>query len=636
MEDKSYKSNKYINKYTRALFFLAGDIVALVASSLFAYLILTEFTSNGRPFPLVHTSVLIGSVIAGLAVFKMYQVTWRYISLREFVRIATGMALGGFISIVISAFLFYMGNYEYAFTAVVLISGTLLIGGFRISKRLLAELIIAPGSKQKHTIVYGGESAGEQIIRDILRNDMWNLDIQAIFDDNVMPGIHVHGIRIMGGKDVMIDYLRYNNVNQMIVAVPSMPKKELKDVIDEVKEVRPEMNIKVLPSFHSLTDDPVGVKNIRDISIEDILGREPVNIDMNSIKSSITGKTVLVTGAGGSIGSELVRQCVNLNPAKLVALDIDETELFHVENEFKGNGIEIIPCVASVTDERKMDQILGMVQPDIIFHAAAYKHVPMMESFPEEAIKVNVGGTRNLAELACKHMVDKFVMVSTDKAVNPTNVMGASKRVAEEICMSFNDMCITKFISVRFGNVLGSRGSVVPLFIEQINNGGPITVTDPEMKRYFMTIPEAVLLVMQAGSMGEGGEVFVLDMGEPVRIIDMANDLIRLHGLEPGKDILIEISGLRPGEKLFEELLNAEEGVNKTDHSEIFKAICSRKLSKNELDAKINFMFKTVSNGDINSVRQLLKEIVPTYKYRDEAKSMGMLNQKDEEVHILN
>lgn len=432
----------------------------------------------------------------------------------------------------------------------------------------------------------------------------------------------------------MIEYIRLNPVDQLIVAFPEIPRRELKQIIDQIKDIRPKMDIKVLPSFHSLTDDPVGVRNIRDISIEDILGREPVNLDMASIKASIKGKTVLVTGAGGSIGSELVRQCANLKPKTLVALDIDETELFHLENEFNDTDFRIIPCVASVIDERKMDQVFSRFQPEVVFHAAAYKHVPMMESFPEEAVKVNIGGTRVLTELSCKHMVDKFVMVSTDKAVNPTNVMGASKRVAEEICMSYNGTCMTKFISVRFGNVLGSRGSVVPLFIDQIKNGGPITVTDPEMKRYFMTIPEAVLLIIQAGSMGDGGEVFVLDMGEPVKIMDMAKDLIRLHGLEPEKDIHIEISGLRPGEKLFEELLNAEEGMLVTEHEEIWKAVCSRKLSKRELDNKISHLFELIENGNHEPVRFLLQKIVPTYTYKENHKS-EVRQLPERETHVI-
>jgi FlaA1/EpsC-like NDP-sugar epimerase len=414
----------------------------------------------------------------------------------------------------------------------------------------------------------------------------------------------------------MIDYIQKNSVDQLIVAFPEIPKKDLKEIIDEVKAIRPDMDIKVLPSFHSLTDDPVGVKHIRDISIEDILGREPVNIDMESIESSITGKTVMVTGGGGSIGSELVRQCAKLNPEKLIMLDVDETELFHVENELKSSGCNLIPCVADVADDRKMDRIFDKYRPDTIFHAAAYKHVPMMESFPDEAIRVNVGGTRNLAELSCTYKVGKFVMVSTDKAVNPANVMGATKRVAEEICMSFNSVCDTRFISVRFGNVLGSRGSVVPLFMDQISNGGPVTLTDPNMKRYFMTIPEAVLLVMQAGAMGDGGEVFVLDMGAPVKIIDMAKDLIRLHGLEPDKDIQIKITGLRPGEKLFEELLNAEEGVIHTDHEEIFKARCSNTLSKDDIDSKINRLLEIINSGDMTHICDSLKEIVPTYNFK--------------------
>ncbi|MDZ7693188.1 MAG: nucleoside-diphosphate sugar epimerase/dehydratase [Balneolaceae bacterium] len=419
----------------------------------------------------------------------------------------------------------------------------------------------------------------------------------------------------------MIEHIRMYPVDLLIVAFPEIPKNELKEIIDEIKGIRPEMDIKILPSFHTLTDDPVSVKHIRDISIEDILGREPVKIDMNSIKASITEKTVLVTGAGGSIGSELVRQCVNLDPARLIALDIDETELYHIQNEFKGTDIEVIPYVASVTDEQKIERILDEFQPSVVFHAAAYKHVPMMENFPEEAIKVNVGGTQVLASLACKYGVDKFVMISTDKAVNPTNVMGATKRVAEEVCMAYNGTCSTKFISVRFGNVLGSRGSVVPLFIDQIKDGGPVTVTDPEMKRYFMTIPEAVLLVMQAGSMGRGGEVFVLDMGEPVKIMDMAKHLIRLHGLEPDKDIKIKITGIRPGEKLFEELLNAEEGVLETEHEEIYKAICNKKLTKEELEGKISELFTHVlSNGSHESVRYFLKSIVPTYTYKKKEK----------------
>lgn len=630
MEMESYKDeytySKYINRFTRGVFFLLGDTASLILSAFAAYLILFPLDPVERSLPIEQTFIIAISIVLGLAAFRMYMATWRYTSLRDLIRIISGVIFGGLASLVIASLFMEIGRYEYAFAALMAINGILMIGGFRISKRLYFELMDTPKKDSKHTIIFGGKSEGEQILRDIIKNEHWDLSVHAIFDDRLMSGLFLHGVRILGGRDKMIEYIREHPVDQLIVAFPEYPKKDLKVIIDKIKDLRPEMDIKVLPSFHSLTDDPVGLEHIRDISIEDILGREPVKIDMDSIKASITGKTVLVTGGGGSIGSELVRQCANLHPGTLVALDVDETELFYIENEFKGRDTEVIPCVASVDDEQKIDRILQQYKPDVIFHAAAYKHVPMMENFPEEAIKVNVGGTRIMASLACRHEVDKFIMVSTDKAVNPTNVMGATKRVAEEICMAYNDTCETKFVSVRFGNVLGSRGSVVPLFIEQIKNGGPITVTDPDMKRYFMTIPEAVLLVMQAGSMGIGGEVFVLDMGEPVKILDMAKDLIRLHNLEPEKDIGIEISGLRPGEKLFEELLNAEEGVIETEHEEIFKAICSRKLSKEDLEVKIDELFNLLDESEIETVKRHLKNIVPTYSFKRKEKANGKVS----------
>lgn len=635
MEIESYKEkNRYINKFTRGLFFLVGDTFSLLLSGYMAYLILIPFAPTERAFPLMHMLIITGSVLLGLAALRMYLVNWRYTSLRDLIKIISAIIVGGGLSLGVAPFFLVMGKFEYAFTALFLINAVLAIGGFRISKRLYYSIINSTRRKNKHTIIFGGDKEGEQILRDILTNDHWNLSVRAIFDNRVMPGLLLHGVRILGGQEKMLEYIRIHQVDQLIVAFPEFPKKDLKEIIEEIKSIRPNMDIKILPSFHSLTDDPVGVENIRDISIEDILGREPVKIDMDSIRSSISGKTVLITGAGGSIGSELVRQCVNLKPDRLIALDIDETELFYIENEFNGDETQVIPCVASITDDHKINQVLGWYQPNVIFHAAAYKHVPMMEKFPGEAIKVNIGGTRTIASLACKHGVDKFIMVSTDKAVNPANVMGATKRVAEEICMAYNDFGLTKFVSVRFGNVLGSRGSVVPIFIEQIKKGGPVTITDPEMKRYFMTIPEAVLLVIQAGAMGIGGEVFVLDMGDPVKILDMANDLIRLHGLEPEKDIQIKFIGLRPGEKLFEELLNAEEGVTETEHEEIFKAVCSRKLTPEELESKMTQLFNLLRNDNVDSVRALLKTIVPTYSYKKKKAVNGKLKKTDESLLI--
>ncbi len=622
------KKYKFLNKYTRGAVLLTGDMIGIILSCAIAYQLLFTVLEEQFSSVIGYSLLMIVSILSGLGLFKMYVVTWRYTGLRELIRLALGITAGGLFTVVVSNILWEPGHTELNYMALVLANSILLIGAFRISKRVVIEMIDLPGKDKKHTVLLGGGSEGEQILRDIRRNSSWNLFVHAIFDERSIPGVMIHGVHCRGGIGDMYKYIESSPVEMLIVAYPELPKKELRDVIDRVKSLRPKMEIKILPSFHHLTADPVGIKNIRDISIEDVLGRDPVTLDMQSITDSITNRTVLVTGAGGSIGSELVRQCIKLNPARIIALDVDETEIFHVENELKHSDVNLIPCVASVIDEHKMDRILNFYRPDVIFHAAAYKHVPMLESYPEEAVKVNIGGTRNIAELACKYMVDKFVMISTDKAVNPTNVMGATKRVAEEICMSFNDECVTKFISVRFGNVLGSRGSVVPLFMDQIKNGGPVTLTDKRMKRYFMTIPEAVLLVMQAGSMGEGGEVFVLDMGEPVKIIDMAHDLIRLHGLEPDVDIDIKVTGLRPGEKLFEELLNAEEGVLKTEHVEIFKAVCSRKLSKLELEMKITNLFNLIEKDATSSLRGSLQEIVPTYTFKDELKDMGLLQNQ--------
>lgn len=626
--EPSLHKNQFMNNYTRGMFFLFGDIMALLFSALTVYLILFPFIKGARPFPVEHTLIISGSILFGLAVFRMYLVSWKYTSLKDLIRIIMGILLGGVVSLVIAKFYMVTATYEYVFTALIVMTAILAIGGFRISKRLYSGLFHAQGHKKKHTIIFGAGSAGEQILRDILLNNQWNLAVYAIFDDWAMTGLRLHGVRVLGGKDRMIRYIKDNPVDQIIVAMPEYPKKDLKAIIEKAKSIRPDINIKILPSFHSLTDNPVGIKHIRDVRIEDILGRKPVEIDLDSIKKSIANKVVLVTGGGGSIGSELIRQCANLQPRQLIALDIDETELFYIENEFRDQDVKVIPCVASITDEAKMNEILRRFKPQVIFHAAAYKHVPMMEIFPEEAIKVNIGGTQLLANLACKHSVEKFVMVSTDKAVNPTNVMGATKRVAEEICMAQNENGHTKFISVRFGNVLGSRGSVVPLFIDQITKGGPVTITDPDMKRYFMTIPEAVLLVIQAGAMGEGGEVFVLNMGAPVKILDMAKDLIRLHNLEPGTDIDIEFTGLRPGEKLFEELLNAEEGVMKTDHTEIFKAVCSRKILAGNLEPKIAELFDAVKTGTMDNMRYHLKSLVPTYSFKKHEKVNGHIENK--------
>lgn len=611
-----------LKSYTRrALFFIAGDAIAILISFFLSVYILSSVSGYSDGFPLQYVAAFTILTLLSLGLFKMYKVSWRFTSLRELFMMISALTLSGFL---FAGFLILTGDgssFQLSLLALTYLQSILYIGAFRISKRLSLE-IFQNQHQEKRAVVFGAGNAGDQIMRDIKRHTHWNLNIIAVFDDaENLHGLSMHGVPIKGDRNKMIQFLRYTDIDELIIAIPSLPKQELKSVIQRIKDVKPNLKVKVLPSFHLLSDDPVGVKNIREISIDDVLGREPARIDMDSIRSSVEGKTVLITGAGGSIGREIVRQCASLDAGKLITLDIDETEVFHIQKEFSNSDVNLVPYVANILDEEKIDRLLEEEKPEIIFHAAAYKHVPMMEAFPEEAVKVNVKGTEVLTRLSSLHNVEKFVLISTDKAVNPTNVMGATKRIAEEICLAQNDHSITKFISVRFGNVLGSRGSVVPIFIEQIQNGGPVTITHPEVKRYFMTIPEAVLLVMQAGEMGKGGEVFVLDMGEPVKILDMAKQLIQLHGLVPNKDIPIEFIGLRPGEKMFEELLKAEEGVDKTSHELIHKAICRKDVNTEELRMVISQLLKNIEKGDVESLRPFIKKIVPTYSFNDNNKA---------------
>jgi FlaA1/EpsC-like NDP-sugar epimerase len=616
------------NYFTRAIFFIVGDAAAITIASLFSYLIISSTSDFSYPFPLLSVISIVSLSLIFLGVFKMYQVSWRFTSLRELLMIVNSLAVA---SLIYLGTLFIAGAltaFHVSFIALVFIQSILYVGAFRISKRMSKEVLKKPHLK-KRAIIFGAGNAGDQIMRDITRHRHWNLNIIAVFDDSEkLHGLSMHGVPVKGDRRRMYQFLRYSDIDELIIAIPSLPKQELKTVIEKVKSITPNLKVKVLPSFHLLSDDPVGVKNIREISIDDILGREPARIDLESIRLSLYGKTVLITGAGGSIGREIVRQCASLDAKKIIALDIDETEVFYIQKEFQNSAKCIEPCVANILDEERINQLFETEKPEVIYHAAAYKHVPMMEVFPEEAVKVNVEGTRVLSSLACKHEVEKFVLISTDKAVNPTNVMGATKRIAEEICLSFNELCVTKFISVRFGNVLGSRGSVVPIFIDQIRNGGPITITHPEVKRYFMTIPESVLLVMQAGVMGSGGEVFVLDMGEPVKILDMAKQLIQLHGLEPEKDIDIKFVGLRPGEKMYEELLQAEEGVLNTSHKLIFKAICGKGLDNKELNQMLAELTAEIKNDNQHAIRKIIKKLVPTYTFNGELNNLNKESKK--------
>lgn len=438
--------------------------------------------------------------------------------------------------------------------------------------------------------------------------------IRCIIDDDKGKwGKYIQGIKVAGGRDKIVECADIYNIDEIIVAMPSATRADIKNVLEICKDTN--CKLRSLPGMYQLVNGEVNVSKLRDVEVEDLLGREPISVDMDSILGYVQGKTVLVTGGGGSIGSELSRQIAQHRPKRLIILDIYENSVYDVQQELKMRypELDLVVLIASVRNTNRMNWIFSQYRPDIVYHAAAHKHVPLMEDSPTEAIKNNVFGTFKTAQAAAMSGARRFVMISTDKAVNPTNIMGASKRICEMIIQIFNRHYDTEFVAVRFGNVLGSNGSVIPLFKKQIAEGGPVTVTHPDIIRYFMTIPEAVSLVLQAGAYARGGEIFILDMGEPVKILDLAENLIRLSGYRVGEDIKIEFTGLRPGEKLYEELLMDEEGMKDTANRMIH---IGRPIEVDEQEFFEQLKeLKDECQIETSDIRPLIQKIVPTYHY---------------------
>lgn len=606
-------------KTKRFLFFLINDTLIFTFSFTLSFYLRFEFDIPENYKNLI-LFWLIPITVSKLLVFyflNIYKINWRFIGLRDLLKIVSGL-----FSIFTTAFLinyFLQKNFNSLSipNSVLIIDffvSLILVGLLRILKRVYLE-VFSVNKKGKRVLIVGAGSTGERIVRSLIKDPNHN-PVAFVDDDLNKIGTSIHGVPVIGKIDNIKDVIQENKIESVILAIPSLSHKELKRIYNSIKEYGL-YEIKIVPSLNNLPKNiELSIKDLRDISIEDLLFREEISIDKYKVTKFLEGKKIFISGAGGSIGSEIVRQIIDFNPSMIIAFEIDETELYNltleVSEKCKSNKIEFIPIVGDVKDKEKLDKIFKNYNPQIVFHAAAYKHVPLMEYFPEEAIKTNIFGTYNLAEVSLRYKVEKFINISTDKAVNPTSIMGATKRLAEIICNSFNQLNITKFISVRFGNVLGSRGSVIPIFLEQIKKGGPITVTHPEMQRYFMTIPEAVLLVLQAAAMGEGGEVFVLDMGEPVKIVKLAEELIRLQNLEPYKDIDIVFTGLRPGEKLFEELLTAEEGTDKTYHEKIHIAKNPKFMSIEELNFYLKELEKIIESKP-EEIKEFLKKIVPFY-----------------------
>lgn len=546
---------------------------------------------------------------------KLYSFSWAYVSAGE----AISLIFANTISFIFLGIVIYLSNYfpffknfprstlfaSYFLTLV-------LFGGFRFSKRIYLHILGTSRLAEKEkTLIVGAGDAGEQILRSILSSKNNLYAPVGFLDDNPMKqGITIHGVRVFGKISDMQKISKDKGIKQLIIALPTAGSKTIKNAIELARKSGLK-KIKIAPHINEIISGEVSIRNLKDVDVGDLLFREQITLDASQIENFIKNKIVLITGAAGSIGSELSRQIAELSPSLLLLLDQDETGIFNISNELEKSfpNLKIHPLVSDVAEKERINKIFNEFKPKIIFHAAAYKHVPLMEKNPGEAAKNNVFGTKFLADASIEFGAEKFIFISTDKAVNPISIMGITKRIGEMICQSANKKSQTKFVSVRFGNVLDSRGSVIPTFREQIKKREAVTVTDAEMKRYFMLIPEACLLVMQAGAMGLGGEVFVLDMGKPLKILDLAREMIKSSGLEPDKDIAIVFTGRRPGEKLFEEILTAEEGVVATQNKKIFMAKLSD-INAEVLESKLNNLKNLLYNGKKESIISALKDFV--------------------------
>ncbi|ADI00961.1 polysaccharide biosynthesis protein CapD [Syntrophothermus lipocalidus DSM 12680] len=558
----------------------------------------------------------IACYLAAFAYFKLYRQMWEYASIRELIIIVKAATAGAAGSTLCT----YLIGWTLLPRSVHIIEWIItigLIGLSRMSSRIIRDVGNGGSSGgRSRTLIVGAGDAGMLVARELLSpNSKATLHpVGFVDDDPGKRGLMFSGLKVLGDRRDIPRLVERHDVDTILIAMPSVPGRTVREIIDICGQTK--ASIKVLPGVYELINGRVRVSRIRSVSVEDLLRREPVKVDLEGIAGYLKGKVVLVTGGAGSIGSELCRQVCSFKPAGLIVLDNSENGLFEIELELRKSYPEaqIVPCLADVKDHAKIETVFSRHRPQVVFHAAAYKHVPMMEVNPDEAVKNNVGGTIVVACAAKNYGAEVFIYISTDKAVNPTSVMGATKRVGELIVQSMNGKGKTRFASVRFGNVLGSRGSVVPIFASQIAKGGPVTVTHEDMQRYFMTIPEAVQLVIQAGALAQGGEIFVLDMGEPVKIIDLARDMIRLSGLRPDVDIKIEITGIRPGEKLCEELLSRKELLDVTRHQRIFIARENGEEDLEKIGAVLKTYLKSLDAAVGSEISQILPELSPSLR----------------------
>ena len=609
--------------FYRRTFLIIYDVASVLAASFFAIALRYEFELDMIPDYFLNTILRFLPINVILTIFifylfKLYNSLWAFAGETELQNVIVSCFLSAAVSgvglniVKVEAKAVPDSYYfMYAFSLVTLIFAS------RFSYRFFRSRKHKLQNKNNTTrvMIIGAGDAGNSIIKEIVTSNFSTMTVACIIDDDKTKwGSFIQGIKVIGGREKILECADVYSIDEIFVAIPSASRQVIKEILDICKET--ECKLRVLPGIYQLVNGEVNVSKLRDVEVEDLLGRDPIKVDIDSILGYVRGKVVLVTGGGGSIGSELCRQIAGHKPKQLIIVDIYENNAYDVQQEllYKYPELDLVVLIASVRNTNRMNSIFEEYRPDIVYHAAAHKHVPLMETSPNEAIKNNVFGTWKTAQAAAFYGTKKFVMISTDKAVNPTNIMGASKRICEMIIQTFNRHYETEFVAVRFGNVLGSNGSVIPLFKRQIEQGGPVTVTHPEIIRYFMTIPEAVSLVLQAGAYAKGGEIFVLDMGEPVKILDLAKNLIRLSGYKVDEDIKIEFTGLRPGEKLYEELLMDEEGLQDTANKMIHigKPI---ELDEEQFFAQLKRM-KEESKNESTDIRYLVKEIVPTYQMK--------------------
>ena len=604
-------------RYPKRLLIVGNDIICTILSLLLAYFLRFNFSIPEIYFPAIAKSlfILVFFRVFSSFIFGLYGGVLRYASVDDLLRILKAVTFGTLLFITSIGFLFNFIGFPRSVFLIDWFVILVFMGGSRFLYRIVREVYIMPKhfEVRRKVLIIGAGDVGEMILRSIKREKDIPYEAVGFLDDNPDKIGRIHGVEVLGDISKLELVAKEKGVKEIIIAIQNISGKKIREITERCQSL--DISCKTVPGIGGILEGSISISHVRPVKVEDLLKRESVKLDLKKIEHFIAGKRILVTGAGGSIGSELCRQIMGFDPRKLILFERGENELYQIDVDLKEqfhHSKVLLPVIGDILDEHKIDQVLQEHTPEIIFHAAAYKHVPIMEAHPLDAIRNNILGTWNMASKSCERGVQRFVLISTDKAVKPASIMGATKRVAEMICQGFHQEGPTGFVAVRFGNVLESNGSVIPYFRRQIAHGGPVTVTHPEVTRYFMTIPEASQLVLQAGAMGKGGEIYFLNMGDPIKILDLATDLISFSGLVLGEDIDIKFIGLRPGEKLHEELIATQESLRNTSHPKISE-VNSSQVKWSALKANIENFFTQFRGKDRQTITKMLQKIVPDY-----------------------